>query len=149
MKSRSWFVMCAALVAMALPARAADSISAVLTPYFRIQTALVDDRIDTVKSDALLVAQEAGGLGASGKPIEAAATTLSQASDIGAAREAFGRLSDAVIAYADATKTSPGTDVATVYCPMVKKSWLQKNGEVRNPYFGKAMPSCGEKKKVG
>ena len=85
----------------------------------------------------------------SGKPIEEAATALSQAAEIGAAREAFGRLSDAVIAYADNTRTSPGGDVATVYCPMVKKSWLQKNGEVKNPYFGKAMPSCGEKKKVG
>jgi Cu(I)/Ag(I) efflux system membrane fusion protein len=129
--------------------RAADTINAVLEPYFRIQTALVDDRMETLKNDALLVAQGADGLGAAGKPIEAAATALSQTKDIGAAREAFGRLSDAVIAYAESTKTSPGADVATVYCPMVKKSWLQKNGEVKNPYFGKAMPNCGEKKKVG
>ena len=143
------FVLCAALVALALPAHAAGTIANVLTPYFRIQTALVDDRIDTIKNDALLVAQEAGSLGASGKPIEEAATALSQTTEIGAAREAFGRLSDAVIAYADGTKTSPGADVATVYCPMVKKSWLQKNGDVKNPYFGKAMPGCGEKKKVG
>jgi hypothetical protein len=148
-KALGTLVLCAALVMLARSAQAADSISAVLTPYFRIQTALVDDRIDTIKSDALLVAQEAGGLGAPGKPIEEAATALSQTTEIGAAREAFGRLSDAVIAYADGTKTSPGSDVATVYCPMVKKSWLQKNGEVKNPYFGKAMPSCGEKKKVG
>jgi hypothetical protein len=143
------FVLCAALVASAATALAADTINAVLTPYFRIQSALVDDRVDTIKDDALLVAQEAGNLGASGKPIESAATALSQAAEIGAAREAFGRLSDAVIAYADSTKTSPGADVATVYCPMVKKSWLQKNGDVKNPYFGKAMPNCGEKKKVG
>ena len=143
------FVLCAALVALALPAHAAGTIANVLTPYFRIQTALVDDRIDTIKNDALLVAQEAGSLGASGKPIEEAATALSQTTEIGAAREAFGRLSDAVIAYADGTKTSPGADVATVYCPMVKKSWLQKNGDVKNPDFGKAMPGCGEKKKVG
>jgi hypothetical protein len=142
-------MLCAALVMSAATALAADTIGAVLTPYFRIQTALVDDRIDTVKNDALLVAQEAGNLGATGKSIEAAATALSQATEIGAAREAFGRLSDAVIAYADGTRTSPGADVATVYCPMVKKSWLQKNGDVKNPYFGKAMPGCGEKKKVG
>lgn len=149
MKSGFSLVLCAALFALAIPARAADAIANVLTPYFRIQTALVDDRIDTIKNDALLVAQEAGSLGVKGKPIEDAATALSQTTEIGAAREAFGRLSDAVIAYADATKTSPGGDVATVYCPMVKKSWLQKNGSVKNPYFGKAMPDCGEKKKVG
>ena len=149
MKSRFSLVLCAVLLAGAIPARAADAIASVLTPYFRIQTALVDDRIDTIKNDALLVAQEAGSLGAPGKPIEDAATALSRTTEIAAAREAFGRLSDAVIAYADSTKTSPGADVATVYCPMVKKSWLQKNGDVKNPYFGKAMPGCGEKKKVG
>jgi membrane fusion protein, copper/silver efflux system len=139
----------AVLFTLASSARAADTINGVLTPYFRIQSALVDDRIDTLKNDALLVAQEASSLGAAGKPIEEAATVLSQATEIGAAREAFGRLSDAVIAYADSTKINPGPDVVTMYCPMVKKSWLQKNGEVKNPYFGKAMPNCGEKKKVG
>jgi uncharacterized protein DUF3347 len=137
------------LGAAASAAHAADTIGAVLDPYFRIQTALVDDRFETVKSDALQVAQQAGGLGAAGQPIEAAATSLSEAADIGAAREAFGKLSDAVIAYADATRTSPGADVATMYCPMVKKNWLQKDGAIKNPYFGKAMPGCGEKKKVG
>jgi hypothetical protein len=35
------------------------------------------------------------------------------------------------------------------YCPMVKKTWLQPKDskEVRNPYAGKSMRSCGEKKK--
>jgi membrane fusion protein, copper/silver efflux system len=143
------FVLCAALVMSAANILAADTIGGVLTPYFRIQNALVDDRIDTIKNDALLVAQAAATLGGAARPIEEAATALSQATEIGAAREAFGRLSDAVIRYADATRTSPGADVATVYCPMVKKSWLQKDGAVKNPYFGKAMPDCGEKKKIG
>jgi hypothetical protein len=148
-KPFSALILSAALLALALPALAADTIGAVLTPYFRIQNALVDDRVDTIKADALSVAQEANGLGPAGKGIEEAATALSKATDIAAARDAFGKLSDAVIAYADATRTSPGPNVATMYCPMVKKRWLQKDGEVRNPYFGKAMPDCGEKKKVG
>ena len=35
------------------------------------------------------------------------------------------------------------------YCPMVKKTWLQaKNSKnVMNPYVGKSMVNCGEKKK--
>ena len=78
MKALGSFVLCAALVMSAATALAADTINAVLTPYFRIQSALVDDRIDTIKDDALLVAQEAGNLGASGKSIEEAATALSQ-----------------------------------------------------------------------
>jgi hypothetical protein len=35
-------------------------------------------------------------------------------------------------------------DVKEAYCPMVKKSWLQKDGSIRNPYYGPAMPTCGE-----
>ena len=63
------------------------------------------------------------------------------------ARAAFSKLSDAVIAYADQRQGEPGSDVHTMYCPMEKKSWLQKGDKVRNPYLGKAMSDCGEKKK--
>ena len=34
-----------------------------------------------------------------------------------------------------------------MYCPMVNKQWLQKGETVSNPYYGKAMLTCGEKKK--
>jgi hypothetical protein len=119
-----------------------------LDPYFRIQDALVDDRIDTIKADAALVAKNAAGLGDDGKGIAAAAAELEKAGSIADARLAFGKLSDAVIAYSEQTKTSPGDDVVAMYCPMVKKSWMQKGEKVRNPYYGKAMPGCGEKKKL-
>ena len=35
------------------------------------------------------------------------------------------------------------------YCPMVKKVWLQSTDstKVQNPYMGKSMPECGEKRK--
>jgi hypothetical protein len=26
---------------------------------------------------------------------------------------------------------------------MVKKSWLQKEAEIKNPYYGSAMSTCG------
>ena len=29
------------------------------------------------------------------------------------------------------------------YCPMVNKPWLQKDKEIRNPYYGAAMLTCG------
>jgi hypothetical protein len=35
-----------------------------------------------------------------------------------------------------------GIDV--VFCSMAKGSWLQKRGEVRNPYYGSSMLTCGE-----
>jgi hypothetical protein len=27
---------------------------------------------------------------------------------------------------------------------MVRKSWLQRDAKIRNPYYGTAMSSCGE-----
>ncbi len=37
-----------------------------------------------------------------------------------------------------------GDDLPLVlYCPMVKKSWLQLAEKVGNPYEGKSMESCG------
>jgi hypothetical protein len=37
-----------------------------------------------------------------------------------------------------------GDDLPVVmYCPMVKRSWLQPAGEVGNPYHGQKMANCG------
>lgn len=135
------------ILALATSARA-GSIGTLLDPYFRIQDALVDDRIDTIKADAALVGKSAATLGEDGKGIAAAAAELEKAGSISDARLAFGKLSDAVIAYSERTKENPGGDVVAMYCPMVKKSWMQKGEKVRNPYYGKAMPGCGEKKKL-
>ena len=145
--SRALFLPALIILACATAARA-GSIATLLDPYFRIQDALVDDRVDTIKADAALVAKSAAGLGDDGKAIVAAAAELEKAGSIGDARLAFGRLSDAVIAYSEQTKTNPGDDVVAMYCPMAKKSWMQKGEKVRNPYYGKAMPTCGEKKKL-
>jgi hypothetical protein len=144
----------AALAALALVlgagrAAADEPPTALLDPYFRIQSQLADDKTDGVKADADLVATEAAKLGPAGDPIAAAAHTLGAADSLSAARDAFGTLSDALIAYADATRTTLGKQSVTVYCPMVKKSWVQRGDKVRNPYFGKGMLGCGEVKKRG
>ncbi len=142
-------LLAAVMAATAVVARADQSVSAMLDPYFRIQEALVADKTDTVKADAETMAKAAGEMGADGTSIKEAAAELQATSNLADARLAFGKLSAAVIEYSERTKVSPGGDVVTMYCPMVKKSWLQKGEAVKNPYFGKAMPGCGEKKKVG
>lgn len=143
MTFRVWCLMAVAFVLVAMPVRAADSLSAVLDPYFRIQSQLAEDSQATTKSDAQAVAKAAETLGAAGQPIVVAANDLAAAATLEAARDAFGKLSGAVIAYADSTKASVGDHVSKVYCPMVKKRWLQKGETVKNPYFGKGMQSCG------
>jgi hypothetical protein len=141
------FLVLVTIAAAGSVAHAGDPVLALLDPYFRIQTQLTSDTTDGVKGDAALIAKGAQALGQTGEPIATAAETLAAASSLTEARTAFAKLSDAVIAYADRVKAEPGSDVHTMYCPMEKKSWLQKGDTVRNPYLGKAMSDCGEKKK--
>jgi hypothetical protein len=141
-------VLAGTVLAAAAIARAGDPVLALLDPYFRIQSQLTSDTTDGLKDDAAAIAKEAQALGEEGKDISAAADSLAAAPTLAAARTAFGELSEAVIAYAERTKANPGADVNIMYCPMVKKSWMQKGAQVRNPYYGKSMPGCGEKKKT-
>jgi hypothetical protein len=137
------------MLAVAVPgvARAGDPLLTMLDPYFRIQSSLSDDKTDGVKADAAAIASAAKGMGESGVPIAKAADALAGASDLAAARTAFSQLSDAVIAFSESTKAASGDDVHAMFCPMARKQWLQKGDKVSNPYYGKAMLTCGEKKK--
>ena len=64
-----------------------------------------------------------------------------------AARDAFGALSDAVVAAAKAEGWKDLGDAKLAFCPMARRPWLQKEDKIRNPYYGSAMLDCGEFKK--
>jgi protein SCO1/2 len=122
--------------------RAGVNLQPVLTPYLRIQQALHVDRITGVASAARAIVAEAGKLGAGSEPIRRAASQLEQATDVSAARQAFGLLSDAIIARAEAG-ASVGSEVKMAYCPMAQKYWLQTGETVQNPFYGQSMGTCG------
>ena len=133
-------VVAAALAALAVPASAAvaDGLAA---PYLHIQVALANDSTDGVAEAARTIAAEAAGMGEQAAAIGAAAEALAATTDLQSAREAFGPLSDALIVY--------GRDVGfgelrLAYCPMVDKEWLQATSEIRNPFYGSMMLTCGE-----
>lgn len=73
--------------------------------------------------------------------LSAAATRLAKAEDIDAARTALYSLSTPLVRY---RKMVTGELPVVAYCPMAKRSWLQPQGEIGNPYYGQSMPSCGE-----
>jgi len=126
--------------------RASESTKAIVASYLDIHAALSSDKVDGVKPAAETIAREAARMGAAGDAIQKAAKALGSAADLEAARTAFGPLSDAVIAAAraDGWKDLPSLKIG--YCPMVKQSWIQKDGTVRNPYYGSTMLTCGELK---
>lgn len=119
----------------------------ILDPYLRVQVALAADTIEGVKQEAAAIAKAAAGLGERAAKIGGAASKLELAADLKAARAAFGEVSDALTAYAEATGATPPPDVRMVVCPMAGHGWLQKGDEVRNPYYGADMLHCGEIKK--
>lgn len=141
MHTTMWLVL-AALLGTGIGA-AADLPAALIDPYLRIQVALSGDSFDGVADAARAVEKAAAALGADAAAIAGGAQKVSAAKDLAAARTAFGDLSAAIVAYADKTKSGFGADVRQAYCPMVNKPWLTKDKSIRNPYYGKAMSTCG------
>lgn len=70
-----------------------------------------------------------------------AAAALAAADDLDASRDAFYALSKPLVRW---RKAAVGERPVVVYCPMSRRSWLQDEGELGNPYHGQAMPHCGE-----
>jgi hypothetical protein len=126
------------------PAAGSQMPSAITDPYLKIQTALAQDRVDEVRANAGEIASAATSLGAPAMKIDTAAVQLASAAGIADAREKFGTLTDAVVTYMDGQHLSAPEGVRRAYCPMARKSWLQKGDTLANPYYGTSMPTCGE-----
>jgi hypothetical protein len=119
---------------------------AIVDSYLTIHAQLAADKTDGIKAAATNIASKAESMGASGAAILKSAKAIAAAPDLTAARVAFGPLSDAVIAGARADGQDFG-GVKVAFCPMNKRSWMQKEPAIKNPYYGTMMPSCGEFKK--
>ena len=125
------------------PTSGAAMPSAVVDPYLKISSALAKDSIEGVRANAGDLATAATALGAPAMKIDTAAVQLAAASEIGDAREKFGTLSDAIVTYLDGLHLMLPDGVQVAICPMVQKPWLQEGSDIKNPYFGASMPTCG------
>jgi hypothetical protein len=126
---------------------ASDAMKAIVGSYLEIQGRLAADKVDGIKPVARAIGEQASRMGTKGGAILKAAKAMEEAADLKMAREAFGGLSDAVIAAGTAEGWKDIPDLRVAYCPMIKKSWIQKDDAIRNPYYGTGMLTCGEIKK--
>ena len=140
-------VVFAALAAFAASARADELTPAILDPALAIQAALAKDSMAGVQSNAAAIDEQATKLGAPAAKVAAAARELKSAAKLPDARTAFGKLSEAIVAYVDAQKLTLDPRFHVAFCPMVNKPWLQAGEQIANPYYGKEMPNCGSLKK--
>ncbi len=136
---RSFIVLLLVGGLAAAPALAAENQRALLPLYEKVANALCADDLSAATAAAGILATEAVGLHHDG--IAASAKSVASAGDIAGAREAFKLLSQAAIALA---RTQKGYFILN--CPMAQADWVQSTREVANPYFGKAMLSCGSVK---
>ncbi|MBI4484933.1 MAG: DUF3347 domain-containing protein [Acidobacteria bacterium] len=116
----------------------------IVDPYLKIQAALAEDSIEGVRQNAGEIATASAALGAPAMKIDMAAVQLTSAGEIEDARAKFGRLSEAIDVYMKGFKMTAPEGVRPAWCPMVSKPWLQEGDVIANPYYGKAMATCGE-----
>ena len=140
-------VVCGCLVLGSAGLRASEALKAIVESYLEIHAQLATDKLDGVKAPALALGTRAAEMGETGAAMAKAAKTVADASDLKTARDAFGPLSNAVLAAAKAEGYKDLGGVKIAYCPMVRQSWLQKDEKIRNPYYGSTMLECGEFKK--
>ena len=127
--------------------QASDAMKAIVVSYLEIQARLAVDKLEGVKPAAQAIEQQAARMGTEGVAIVKAAKVVAEAANLKTAREGFGGLSDAVIAAGNAEGWKDLPDLRVAYCPMINKSWLQKEDAIKNPYYGSGMLTCGEIKK--
>jgi len=131
-----------------------QQMESILASYLQIGSALSTDSLDGVRQQADMIAKQAGTLDSdsvSGEHaahyknlpanLKTAAKTLGKAKTLDDARESFQKLSMPMAMW---TTMSKPKNIDVIYCSMVKASWVQKRGEVRNPYYGPKMLDCGE-----
>lgn len=130
----------------------AQTTAPALTAYYGVKDALVSTDAAKAKTQATaLVAAlnkvDAVKLSAADKKALATAktnaTAIGKATDVVAQRKQFETLSASIIALVKATKPAK---TFVQYCPMVKASWLSDSRQVKNPYYGNKMLTCGSVK---
>src|SRR5216117_2780181 len=121
-----------------------EPVKSVYDHYLTIQTELAKDSIKGLDEHANAIAKAVKGdeMKMLSPDVAKQAETLAKAKDIKTAREAFKPLSMSLVKYLADNKAGKGT-YHEAYCPMVKASWLQKETQIKNPYMGKEMLTCG------
>lgn len=118
-----------------------SSLKDILPAYASIQEALSIDNLALAQEKAReLKKQTQNNMGL--KDINSSLNLFLKTKSIADARKEFKKLSAPFVKWMESSK-EPGFEV--VYCPMAGAKWVQRQGDINNPYFGREMLHCGEK----
>ena len=132
------------------------SLNKLLVNYYAVKNALIADDGKTANAQAgelvktlanvpmkkMNEAQHKIFMGLSDK-IKSGAEQINKNTDVKKQRGAFNDLSNNIFTLVKDLKAND-KPVYQQYCPMAKAYWLSDNSAVKNPYYGKAMLTCGK-----
>lgn len=123
-------------------------VESVLSHYLKIQSELAKDSLQDMEANAKAIAKTVKGEENKlfSQKIAEHAETLAKAKDLKAGRTAFKSLSSSLIKDL-ASKEFQDVNLYEGHCPMVDAKWLQREADIKNPYMGPAMLTCGKIKK--
>lgn len=133
--------------AQTVTAETNEALKVVLTGYFDVKNALVNDDAAKAKEAAGALASSTGDY--AGK-LNESLNAIASTDDIEAQRVAFETLS--MNLYDVAKEGGAGITIYKQYCPMAFDDkgafWLSSEKQVLNPYFGASMLRCGSVKET-
>jgi len=132
-----------------------------LDAYLVAQNALAEDRFEPARNSmqglrGAIRAINLEGLDAAARgkwqpflnDLEQALAQLDASENLDLLRRCFAPLSEAMAMVVETFGVQPQTTVYQLRCPMIfdgkGATWLQLSTEIHNPYYGNAMPGCGE-----
>jgi hypothetical protein len=111
--------------------------------YISIQEALAADDLGTAQSKAKQLQSEIQNLQSKDfKDLKGLLATFVSSKTISDARKEFKKLS---MPFVDWMGRNKDAELEVVQCPMYSAKWVQKRGDIANPFYGKEMLKCGEK----
>jgi hypothetical protein len=127
-----------------------DKVHAVYQHYVHLTTALTNG--DAAEAKVAANAIETGAKEIPGaKSVASSSSKIVAAGDIEDQRKTYSELSNDFITLVKKTGVSGG-ELYVDYCPMALNDkgayWLSAKKEIRNPYFGEKMMTCGEVKET-
>ena len=156
--TRSILIFSIFFAAFALKSRAQagageNKLDELLKHYLAVKEALVKGNSSQASSEATLLVKNINSISyrliseGNVSALRKDATAIAKSGNISTQRKAFSNLSSNMVALAGKFKLID-QPVYLQYCPMANASWLSKEKEIRNPYYGSAMLTCGEVKKI-
>lgn len=127
--------------------------SPILKSYFQIKNALVAGNSSIASESAASFVVSLGNFsntaisGASLKSLMKDAGTIADSKSLDKQRSSFANLSISMAAVVKAAKLAD-KPIYYAYCPMKKAYWLSSEPEIKNPYYGNAMLTCGSVKET-